>query len=190
MKHRGRGLTATALMLGAIIGLQHCFGKNHEPKSITEKVELKTEGIQKPKKVEKVPETAVHKKGEEEVYNLVWYCTFNTGSCANELNEGDRIFDTGTHKVFEGAGLKSVFIDKVGDNEVKIRIYTKKNPVEPIMLELKFGETKEIGEGEKIKIRAEKGAKPKTIEVTLNTKNASESGQTTKKKIFNEWPGD
>ena len=118
-------------------------------------------------------------------------CNFNDGICTSSLSEGSIVYSgIGGYELFEGAGLKSVLIDKIGKDEVKIKVRMEKNPEKPVKMKLKFGETAEIGEGEKLRVKAEKGDKPKTVEMTLKSKDAAESGQTDDKKIFKNWSDD
>ncbi len=118
-------------------------------------------------------------------------CNFEDGICTSSLSEGSIVYSgVSGYELFEGAGLKSVLIDKIGKDEVKIKIRMEKNPAKPVNMKLKFGETAEIGEGEKIRLKAEKGNEPKTVEMTLKSKDAVESGQANDKKILREWSED
>jgi len=113
---------------------------------------------------------------------------FEDDTCTSCLSEGSIVYSgAGGTNVFEGAGLKSLFVEKIGSGEVKLQIRLIKNPAQSLNVELKFGEKAVIGAGKKILLTAAKGEEPKTVAMTITSLDPMDSGKATKENILRKW---
>ncbi len=89
-------------------------------------------------------------------------CVFEKGRCVEKAYEGDVLIslkEIGYRDPFEVAGVHVIGIEKVGKEGVELDVRMNKDPENPIRVELKYGEKKEIGEEQKLTITVKKAKK-------------------------------